>query len=247
MPQHALELLETAPPVPEGCRLEVAAVLEKRTHTAGIGWRLTVEGHAGPAQGRTLHRASTLMAAELTALREGLRDAVRAGCPGLLLLVPDPRVVALIQGKASDRFPRGRVAADRLKPLLKGFPSVRFASRFVPDRDLTHVVAEALDAGLHRAAEREQHRVYVMEQIADRARAVHLQRTQAGWVANGRYRVQLEPMRCECPAWTARWARTPIGARRAQRLPCKHLVALALHEGITVPADLAQLARRAPG
>jgi hypothetical protein len=85
-----------------------------------------------------------------------------------------------------------------------------------------------------------------MEEIVRRARSVQLQLTETGWVANGRYHVQLAPMRCECPAWTARWAKAPIGARRALRLPCKHLVALALHEGITVPADLAELARRAP-
>jgi hypothetical protein len=84
-----------------------------------------------------------------------------------------------------------------------------------------------------------------MERIVARARDVRLRRTDSGWLANDRYRVQLDPMRCECPAWTARWTNAPLGARRAQRLPCKHLVALAIQEGISVPADLAQLARRA--
>jgi hypothetical protein len=128
---------------------------------------------------------------------------------------------------------------------LERFSSVQYESEFARDPELAHVVAEALDAGLHAAAEKEEHRVWVMERIVERAREVVLERTETGWVANGRYRVQLDPMRCDCPAWAARWARAPIGARRAQRLPCKHIVALAMHEGITVPADLAEMARKA--
>jgi hypothetical protein len=247
MLQRVLEPFETGPTADiDGCRLEVAALLEKRTHTAGIGWRLTVEGHLEPAEGRTLHRAGTLMGAELSALREGLRRAARASCTGLRLRIPDPRVVAVIEGTGADRYPRARATAAGLGSLLRGFRSIRYETEFEPDHELSHVVAEALDAGLHVAAAREEHRVWVMERILERAREVRLQRTESGWVANERYHVQLEPMRCDCPAWTVRWSKTPIAGRRAQRLPCKHLVALALHEGITVPVDLAELARRAP-
>ena len=247
MPQQLLEPLERGATRRRECRLEVAARLEKRTHAAGIGWRIVREGRPEPPEARTLRRASTLIAAELAALREGLRRAGRGRCRGLRVFVPDPRVSALLEGSNVDRFPRARAAADRLRPLLRGFPSVRYVSDFEPDPDLVHAVVEALDAGLHAAAVREEHRVWVMERIVERARSVRLEHTDAGWVANERYHVQLEPMRCDCPAWTARWARTPIGAKRAQRLPCKHLVALAVHEGIMVPADLAQLARRASG
>lgn len=247
MPQRVLEPLEPGRTNRGECRLEVAARLEKRTHAAGIGWRIVREGQPEAPEARTLRRASTLIGAELTALREGLRRAGRERCRVLRVFVPDSRVTALLEGSNVDRFPRARVAAESLGPLLSGFSSVRFVSEFEPDPDLGHVVAEALDAGLHAAAAREEHRVWVMERIVERAQSVRLRHTDSGWVANERYHVQLEPMRCDCPAWLARWAKAPIGARRAQRLPCKHLVALALHEGITVPADLAELARRAPG
>ncbi|HYA70128.1 MAG TPA: SWIM zinc finger family protein [Thermoplasmata archaeon] len=246
MSQRLLEPLPRPPSKGPECRLEIAALLEKRTHTSGIGWRITVQGHAESPHTRTLQRADTLLRAELTAVREGVRGATRWRGANLELRVPDRRVAGLIEGTGPSRFSRGRAAAERVRPLLAGFASVHVVVDFLPDPDLRSAVAEALDAGLVAAAVREQHRVWAMEQIVARARDVQLERTDAGWIANGRYHVQLEPMRCECPAWTARWAKAPIGARRASRLPCKHLVALARHEGITVPADLAQLARRAP-
>jgi hypothetical protein len=245
MVQKVLKVVEEGPARPEACRLEVAVLLEARTHAAGIGWRLTVAGRPGPVRSETRRRGGTRISSELVAVRRGLLEAIREGCHALLVCVDDPRAVALIRGEHLPRFRRAGAAAARLRPWLKEFRTVRFSSEFVPDPDLVHAVGEALDAGLHAAAAREEHRVFVMEQIVERAKAVQLERTEHGWIANGRYRVQLEPMRCECPAWTARWARAPIGARRAQRLPCKHLVALALHEGITVPADLAEMARRA--
>jgi len=246
MPQRLLEPPEAIPQLrPDECLIEVLGLVEQRTHAAGIGWRVSAAGRRGAAEVRTLRRASTRLGAELTALREALRRAVPLPAPTLRLRVADPRVVALLEGKGTSRFHRGQAAAARLAPLLRRFSSVRFEVKFEPDRELAHLVAEALDAGLHAAALQEQHRVWVMERILERARTVRLERTESGWVANDRYHVQLNPMRCECPAWMARWARTPIAARRAQRLPCKHLVALALHDGITVPADLARLARKA--
>jgi len=235
----------TEPKAADECRLEVAVLLEGRTHTAGIGWRISVEGRPGPARAKTRRRASSLLSCELAAVRRGLTEAAPLPCARLRLCVPDHRAVVLLQGGHFPRFRRAEATVVRLRSLLERFSSVQYESEFARDPELAHVVAEALDAGLHAAAEKEEHRVWVMERIVERAREVVLERTETGWVANGRYRVQLDPMRCDCPAWAARWARAPIGARRAQRLPCKHIVALAMHEGITVPADLAEMARKA--
>ena len=246
MSQRVLEPVEPAPESPNGpCRLEISARLERRTHTAGLAWRLTVGGKPLPAQARTLRTASTLMGAELVALRDGIRAASKQGCRDLRVNLPDARLVKLLRGAPSPQWRRVGAAVERLKPLLDNLPTLRFEARFAPDPSLAHAAGEALDVGLHAAALREEHRVYAMERIVARARDVRLRRTDSGWLANDRYRVQLDPMRCECPAWTARWTNAPLGARRAQRLPCKHLVALAIQEGISVPADLAQLARRA--
>jgi len=239
---------EVLSPSSEGdaSRLEVAAILEGRTRIAGIGWRLTTGSVVGPVRAQTRRYGRTLISSEFAALRAGIRDAARSPGRDLVVLLSDRRAVALLRGEPRPLLRRAQSEALRLRASLGRFRSVRFESEFVPDAELAHAVGEALDVGLHAAAEREEHRVLVMERILARAREVHLEPSPEGWVANGRYRVSLHPMHCECPAWTTRWSRAPIAGRRAQRLPCKHIVALALREGVSVPADLSELARRAP-
>jgi hypothetical protein len=220
-------------------------MLEGTTHISGIGWRLTAPFGPYPARSETRRYGRTLVYSELAAIRRGLEEAARLRCARLLVRSPSSLVERLLRGEPLPRYRRASAAAARLRPWLQKFASVRMETRPTTDPELLHTVGEALDAGLHAAAERQEHQVLLMERTLERAKNVELEQRQGTWVANGRYRVGLEPMSCECPAWTARWASAPIAGRRAQRLPCKHLVALALREGVRVPAELARLARRA--
>lgn len=231
---------------PSEWKLEVAAALEERTHVAGWGWRLTGPDGIVTLRAETRRYGRSRVYSELTALRAGLDEARRRGVRRIVVRTPDALLPRLLRGPPAGTYRRARARAEELRPFLRPFDSVRFDIGPPSDPELSHAVGEALDAGLHAVADREAHRRHVIEQILERARTVHLERRGSEWVANGRYRVSLDPMRCECPAWTARWARTPFAGRRAQRLPCKHLVALALEEGRAVPSDLEELARRAP-
>ena len=227
------------------CTLEIDALLEGTTHVSGIGWRLTTPEGPGKVHRETRRYGRTLIFSELAALRGGLEEARRASCRGLRVVSPNPLLERLLLGPSPPRLRRAGRAAERLAPIVGAFDRVAFEVSPLPEAELRHAVGEALDVGLHAAAERTEHRIAVMEGIVARSREVLLERRDGEWVANGRYRVRLDPLSCECPAWTARWSRAPVAGRRAGRLPCKHLVALAVHEGITVPADLAQLGRRA--
>lgn len=227
-------------------KLEVAAVLEERTHIAGLGWRLTGPDGTVTLRAETRRFGRSRVFSELTALRGGLDEARRRGARRVVVRTADALLPRLLHGGSGAKFRRAQARADALRPLLRPFDAVRFNVGPPSDPELDHAVGESLDAGLHAAAERKEHRQHVIEQIHERARSVHLERRGSDWVANGRYRVSLDPMECECPAWTARWARAPLAGRRAQRLPCKHLVALAIQEGLAVPADLEELARKAP-
>jgi SWIM zinc finger len=221
-------------------------MLERSTHISGIGWRLTAPFGAYPVRTETRRYGRTLVFSELAAVRLGLAEAAGMHCERLRVRTPNALVERLLRGEAVPRYRRAVAVADHVRSGLERFVSVRFQTQPTTDPELLHSVGEALDAGLHAAAEREEHRVHLMERILERAHDVSLEPRDGVWVANGRYRVRLDPMSCECPAWSVRWAKAPIAGRRAQRLPCKHLVALALRQGIRVPADLALLARRAP-
>lgn len=247
MHQQVLETdLRTASKGADECRLQVVALFEATLHISGIGWRLTTPTGAQPIRTETRRFGRTLLFSELAALRHGLEEARANRCERLTVELPNPLLVSLLQGVPHPKLRRAELAVRQVRPLLDRFSSVRWETERPIDPELSHEVGEALDAGLHAAAERAEHRAEVMEQIIERSKVVRLEFRGGGWVANGRYRVQLDPIRCECPAWNVRWARIPLPGRRAQRLPCKHLVALAIRQGLTVPADLARLAQRAP-
>lgn len=226
--------------------LEVAASREEATGSAGIGWRLS--GPTGPplVRTQTLRVGRSLVHAELVAVRSGVNEARRRGWTRLRIRVPSTLTAQLLQGGVPTRARRAAEEATRLRTVWAAFDRVVVEVNTHPDSELSQAVGEALDAGLHAAAEREEHRELVMERIVERSKDVRLERRNGGWVANDRYRVSLDPLSCECPAWTTRWAKAPIAGRRAQRLLCKHLVALAFQEGIREPEALAMLARRAP-
>lgn len=226
--------------------MEVAAVLEGTTHVAGIAWRLSDPAAPAALRSRTLRVGRTLVHAELSAVRAGLLEARRRGCRRLRIRVPGALAVRLLRGEAPIRARRAAETAAKIRALWTSFDRVEVEAVAQGDLELNYAAGEAMDAGLHATAQREEHRELVMERILERAKDVRLDWREGCWVANDRYRVSLDPLRCECPAWTARWAKAPIAGKRAQRLLCKHLVALAEHEGLREPADLAALARRAP-
>ncbi len=227
-------------------RLEIAALVEVGTGVAGVGWRLSTVDGTETLRTETHRRRTRRLLAELSTLQDGLGEAARRGCRRLVIRVPDPAILALLGPAPPARWPRLLPIAQSIRATLSGFDGHRVEVASPRDPELWHAVGEALDVGLHAAAEREELRVRALERIWERARSVRLEEHGGAWTANGRYRVELEPMRCECPAWTRRWSRAPIAGRRAQRLPCKHLVALALRQGRAVPRDLLEGARRAP-
>lgn len=227
-------------------RLDVGAAFEQTTRAAGIAWRLTPPGEAGEVQARTLRSGRTLVYAELAAVRSGVSDARRRGARRLELHVPGRLSVQLLTGSPKGHYRRAARVAARIRSLFDPFEFVRIVRAPVIDPELSRAVREALDAGLRTAADQEDQRLRAIEEILRRSQGVRLEERNGTWIANGRYRVSLNPPSCECPAWTARWARTPIAGRRAQRLLCKHLVALAIRQGFRTPAELSELARRAP-
>ena len=237
--------LDSEPTASDGV-LAIDALFESRTGAAGFGWRLSTAGARGPERSRTRRHGHSLLEIELLALRHGLEEATRAGCERLTVHVPDASIGPLDLGPIPARYRRAGRLARRLAPTLARFRSLAFEVRAPPDHALHREVGAALDVGLRAASEEEERRREAMERVIGRAGSVVLRQDTNGWVANGRYRVRLDPMGCDCPAWSKQWSRVPIAGRRAARLPCKHLVALAMHEGITVPEELASLARRAP-
>ncbi len=230
----------------EECRLSVFALFESTLRVAGLAWRLTTPRGAGPVVARPRQRARSRLHAELLALRYAGPALGEAGCRGVVVRTEDPRLVRAVEGRSGRPDARGRVEARPLRRLLERTGGYRLeVVRPIADPELVRAAGGALDEAIHVATERRERRAVALEEVVARAGTVHLRWRDAGWIANGRYPVRLDPPSCECPAWARRWAGVSLAGRRAARLPCKHLVALALREGRADLDELAALGRRA--
>lgn len=222
------------------------ALFEATTGAGAWSTRLRTSAHAQAVRFGRLRRGRSRRHVVLRALGPALDEAARLGWADVTLVLDDPRggrwLRRFLEGGADSRDP----AAPRVRAVAARFR--RLTVRTVPDLDdpaLVRTAKLALDSMLARAGRAVRHRRSAIETVLARARSVTLTTTPEGVRANGRYRVSLDPPSCDCPGWRRRWARVPLAGRRAARLPCKHLAALAIREGIGTPSDLERLVRRA--
>ncbi len=238
---------EAVPFAGEECRLTLAVAFESTLRAAGLAWRLTTPSGPGPVVARARRHGRSRLTAELLALRLAAPSVGTAGCRGVVVRTDDLRLVRAVEGRAPRLDARSRAHAQRLRRLLERAGGYRLEVVRPPaDAEVARAATVALDEAIHAATERRERRAVALEEVIARSRSVHLQRRDGVWVANGRYVVRLDPPSCECPAWARRWARVPLAGRRAARLPCKHLVAVALREGQASLDELAALGRHAP-
>jgi hypothetical protein len=103
----------------------------------------------------------------------------------------------------------------------------------------------AADKRRVKILEAKSRRLEILRKLMEVASDVTLLEAPGGWIANGVFLVTISPASCTCPAWFVRWANVPLPGKRAQRNPCKHIVAAAVREGFTDPAAVLALAKHA--
>lgn len=224
--------------------IEVDAERDERTGSGAFAWRRVDPGRAPRLRAEPRQHLASRVLGECRALERALAVDRTPGECRLVIRAGDPRFLHALAGWVA--YPRISRPLAKIQAQLAAYASYRAERTEAPSPELARAIEGAADEALHRAAQRDAGRARAIEALIDRARTVSLRRDGEEWVANDRYRVRLDPMACECPAWSRRWAGASIAGRRAARLPCKHLVALALEEGRFDPAALAALARRAP-
>jgi len=98
-----------------------------------------------------------------------------------------------------------------------------------------------------RAVTVKQKRVGKVVAAMERARGVQLRRDGDAYIADGYVRVRIDPPECSCRGWELRWRSVPLAGKRAKRVPCIHLVAVAVSAGMSDPAEILSIANRALG
>jgi SWIM zinc finger len=233
------------PTAPEPAVIRVYALLETSTGAGAWGTRILTPStvHAVVAGHRRFGRSRRRL--EQLALERAFEDVAAMGVREVTVEIADPRANAWL-AQLETGGPSGAPGMERLRALVA--PFVRLTVHDLPALDdpaLLGTVERMLEQELHGATRTRTRRTRSIESILASARAVALEPTATGFLANGRYTVTLDPPECSCPSWRRRWAGVPLAGRRAARLPCKHLAAAAVRAGRGTPRELEQLVRRA--
>lgn len=240
-----LHEVDGKPPLPDGT-LAVHVLFERSSGAGAWAHRWRAGTHLEALRiGATPHGGSRRRL-EMRAIRDGLESALRDGVHRATIEVSDRRGGAWLARLLADHMVADSGEARRLTLLAGLFSSVEVrVVEDLHDPALVRTAARALDSVLAGRKRARAHRIRDIESRLARAARVRIERTEDGFLAQGRYHVRLDPPSCECPAWTRRWRDVPLAGRRTSRLPCKHLLAAARAAGELVPADLEVAVRKA--
>lgn len=212
----------------------------------GAAWQLVIGGIEAPVRVSKRRYGKGPVFAEMTAVGLGLMEAQSKGINRLVLKTDSQWCAQALLGLVRPQLHYMiRVCTPALDAAGKFSALAVVHTR---TRNIKHV-----DHAARRAARAESARVKgVQDQREARARAalvrargVTLGREEGEYVADAYAHVRLDPPNCTCKGWTLRWAGVPLEGKRARRIPCKHLTAVALAEGIDDPSALLELSRRA--
>ncbi len=212
----------------------------------GQAWRLTVNGREYKIKSKSRRHGKGPVVAEMKAVIDGMKEAAQRGAR-CLIVKTDNRwcahvLVSLWKPKKDHTVP----VAKQAMSLMDQFKTV--AIIHTRTKNIRRVDRRARRAAEARQADVERkisERLDKLQEIIQRAASVRLERMKGGWRANGRFNVSIYPPSCACQQWSLRWKNVPLAGKRAQRLPCKHIVAAAMNVGIQDPKTLLALARKA--
>ncbi len=215
-------------------------------HIEGTAWRLTIGDRVYRVQTRARRYGKGPNVAEMKAIVDGLRDALRKGIRSVMVKTDSRWSAHVLAGLWNAKRPHTVAIAEKALDLAKGFEVLVVCHTRTSNLAL-------VDRAARRAAERKRKEVRAklasrLEQIdavMKRADAVFLEMNGPHWRANGRFDVTTDPPSCTCPGWSLRWMNVPLAGKRANRNPCVHIASAAIREGIADPDALLLLMRKA--
>jgi ribonuclease HI len=226
--------------------LEADASYFPRDRVEGQAWRLTVNGKEYKVKTKARRYGRGPATAELRAIIDGLKEASAKGSRRIIVKTDNRWSAHILTGLWSARQEYTIPLAAEALGLLENFETASVIhTRTKKIRKVDRAARRAAEDRQTQARNQDAKRLEKIEEAIQRAQTVHLQRTPAGWRANEYFAVVVNPPSCTCPGWTLRWTNVPLAGKRARRLPCKHLVAAALREGVSTHEELSVLPRRA--
>ena len=212
----------------------------------GTAWQLVIRGVEGRIESASKRYSKGPTYAEMMAVGSGLRAAADEALSTVILHTDSQWSAKWILDLVHAQQPHMVEVTQLVARFLSRFSTI--AVVHTRTRNIRKV-----DEAARKAARREETRVSGVEQskamkVAAKinlARQVTLTRDGLVYTCNGYIRTQFDPPSCTCKGWTLRWSTVPLVGKRSRRLPCVHLIAVALSEGVIDPSAIAQLGRKA--
>ncbi|TET89429.1 MAG: reverse transcriptase-like protein [Methanomassiliicoccales archaeon] len=226
--------------------LEADASFFQEDGVEGQAWRLTIKEREYKIRLKSRRYGKGPNVAEMRAVTDGLKEAAQRGACHLVVKTDNKWCACVLTQLWEAKLPHTVPIANQAKNLMSHFDTV--AIIHTRTKNIGRVDRKARRAAEARREEvraKEAQRMNEMQKIIEKAASVFLERKQDNWRANQRYDVVLHPPSCTCPQWSLRWENVPLAGKRAQRPPCKHIVAVALREGTQDPKAILDFARKA--
>lgn len=218
----------------------------RKERVEGLAWQLTLNGKEYKLRSKGRRNAKGPTVAEMGAIVEGMNQAVKVGARQLVIHTDSRWSAHVLVGLWEAKQPHTVRVADLAMGLVEGFDTVAVVhTRTSNLRRVDRAARRAAEETRSKVREKEAAKRLEIERIMSEAESVRLRRQEDHWEAYGRFRVTVTPPSCTCGSWARKWRGVPLAGKRARRLPCKHIVAAAVKEGITDTGTLLAMSRKA--
>ncbi|MHB8351102.1 MAG: reverse transcriptase-like protein [Thermoplasmata archaeon] len=212
----------------------------------GLAWQITVRGESRPIRTLASRTGKGPNYAEMAAVGRGIEEARRLGIRRLLVRTDNQFSAKVL---LEIEKPSAAYMVEVCTPVLEAARTFEalavIHTRTKNIKELDRAARRVAQSEAACVSESDQRRIDKVAAKMREATSVSLERDEQGYIADGYIRVVLAPPSCTCRGWTLRWRGVPLEGKRAQRLPCIHLISVAMHEGKTNPAEIAYMGRLA--
>ncbi|SRR6266566_1677131 len=206
--------------------------------SAGLGVTIAWRGKTYTSK-KVPRRAIGPVQAELFAIERGLREARKLGASKVLARSDSKWGVDFSNLDKLAEKSHIRKALDGVWGAAEEFDE--YAFEWIPREqnrlsDAASKVARK-DAE-RREAERMEKKLQGIKAAMNRAQLVEVKQKDGRWMARDKsggpwFQVDLDNMSCGCYHFTRNWSNAPLGARRKNMIPCKHMAAVGIATGVT--------------
>jgi ribonuclease HI len=230
--------------LPQGAYATLESDASYKDGATGMGYVLEYKGKSYKPREHPHTKLHGPNVAELKSVVKGLKEITKQGCKHVLIKTDNQWVISVLGGLSKPQKNHTITVTKEAFEAMDAYETIhiKHVKGGIKEADKASKRARTKAEGKLKNARMA--RIKKMETIMRRTVQVDIKTIEGGFLAQGQYFVTINPPSCTCPAWDLRWQGKELSAKRAQRLPCKHIAAAAEQEGYVIE-DLVDLGKKA--